>query len=146
MLRHENLKREWGAFRSAKPGHRFQDRFDRNRSARASQSLLRRLLQPAIAIVLILIGVVLTLISGLAIVFIPGPAIVFYFAGACLLAGESRTLARALDWSELKSQKVLPWLQYRWEEASPDAKQAVILSFFFATVGAGYAAYRVILE
>jgi Putative transmembrane protein (PGPGW) len=132
-----NLKRQWRAFRSGKPGHRFQDRFDRNRRARASQSWLRRLLQPAIAIVLILIGVVLT--------FIPGPAIVFYFAGAGILAGESRTLARALDWSELKVRKVLPWLKDFWAQASPDAKQAVILAAFFAIIGAGYVAYRVIL-
>jgi hypothetical protein len=131
-----NLKRQWCAFRSGKPGRRFQDRFDRNSRARASQSLLRRLLQPAIAIVLLLIGVVLT--------FIPGPAIVFYFAGAGILAGESRTLARALDWSELKERQVLRCLKHWWAQASPDAKQTVILVAFFAVMGAGYAAYRII--
>lgn len=132
-----NLKRQWRAFRGGKPGHRFQDRFDRNQGARPSQSLLRRLLQPAVAVALILIGIVLT--------FIPGPAIVFYFAGAGVLAGESRTLARALDWIELKLRKVFRWLKHWWMQASAMAKQAVILLGSFGIIGAGYAAYRIIL-
>jgi hypothetical protein len=80
MLR--NLKREWRAFREGKPGHRFQDRYVRSKRSRKSQSWLQRLAQPFAAIILLAIGVVLT--------FIPGPAVVFYFAGAGLLAGESR--------------------------------------------------------
>jgi hypothetical protein len=132
-----NLTREWRAFRGGKPGHRFQDRFDRSRQSRDSQSWLRRLIEPIAAIVLLAIGVVLT--------FIPGPAIVFYFAGAGLLAGESRTLARGLDWSELKLRRAFHWSKRWWGRASLIAKLAVI--FLAAGVGIGlcYTAYRIFL-
>ena len=101
------LKRQWLAFRGGTPGQRFQDRYDRQRRARKTQSWALRLIQPILAIILLAIGVVLT--------FIPGPAIVFYFAGAGLLAGESRPLARALDWSEVKLRKICRWLKQWWK-------------------------------
>jgi hypothetical protein len=132
-----NLKRQWRAFRGGKPGHRFQDRYDRSKQSRESQSWAQRLIQPFAAIILLVIGVVLT--------FIPGPAIVFYFAGAGLLAGESRVLARGLDWSELKLRKGFHWLKRWWKQASLIAKSAVIFLGTCAVSAMLCAAYRVFL-
>jgi len=132
------LKRQWLAFRGGTPGHRFQDRFDRQRRARKTQSWALRLIQPIIAIILLVIGVVLT--------FIPGPAIVFYFAGAGLLAGESRTLSRALDWSEVKLRKACRWFKQWWKGASLGARLAVIAMGVCGVIGLAYAAYELFLK
>jgi hypothetical protein len=132
-----NLKRQWRALRAGKPGHRFQDRFERSRKSGATQSLARRLIQPVAAIVLLAIAVVLT--------FIPGPAIVFYFAAAGLLAGESRALARGLDWGEIQLRKAFRWLKAWWKRASLVSKMAVGLVSVSGVMGVGYAAYHVIL-
>jgi hypothetical protein len=135
MLR--SLKRQWRAFHKGKPGHRFQERYDRNEQSRESQSWVQRLIQPLIAIVSLAIGVVLT--------FIPGPAILFYFIGAGLLAGESRTLARWLDWSELKSRKAFHRAKRWWKHAGLFARSGVILSGVCVTGGAVYLAYCIFL-
>ena len=132
------LKRQWLAFRGGTPGQRFQDRYDRQRRARKTQSWALRLIQPILAIILLAIGIVLT--------FIPGPAIVFYFAGAGLLAGESRPLARALDWSEVKLRKICRWLKQWWKRASLWAKLAVIVVSVCGAIGLGYAAYELFLK
>jgi hypothetical protein len=129
-----NLKQEWRAFRASKPGHRFQERFDRHQRTRKSQSFMRRLLKPFIAIILLAIGVVLT--------FIPGPGIVFYFAGAGLLAEESRLLARGLDKSELKLRQAYRWSQRWWQQAALWAKVAVVFAAACLASAACYAFYR----
>jgi len=95
------------------------------------------LIQPFVAIILLAIGVVLT--------FIPGPAIVFFFAGAGLLAGESRTLARGLDWSELKLRRAFHWCKRWWKQASLMAKLAVVLVSACVVLGVGYTACRIVL-
>ena len=132
-----NLKRQWRAFRGGKPGHRFQDRYESSRKLRQTQSLPQRLVQPFLALILLAIGVVLT--------FIPGPAVVFFFAGAGLLAGESLMLARTLDWTELKSRKLLRWAKKWWAHATLAVKSAVFFLGGCAVSGVGFAAYQVFL-
>lgn len=132
-----NLKRQWRAFRSGKPGHRFQHRYKSSQKTRKTQSLARRLIQPLVALVLLAIAVVLT--------FIPGPAVVFYFAAAGLLAGESLWLARALDWTELKSRKAYRWCKHWWQHASVMAKSAVVFLGVCTVSGLGFGAYQVLL-
>jgi hypothetical protein len=132
-----SFKRQWRAFRGGKPGHRFVDRYTRSQQSRKSQSWVQRLIQPFAAIILLAIGVVLT--------FIPGPAVVFYFAAAGLLAGESRTLARGLDWTELKSRKAYRWFKHWWHRASLVTKSAVIFVGVCAVGAMGFGAYQVFL-
>lgn len=132
-----NLKRQWRAFRDGKPGQRFVDRYDRTKQLRKSQSWGRRWIEPVAAIVSLAIGVILT--------FFPGPAIVFYFAGAGLLAGESRKLARGLDWSELKLRQAFRWAKRWWGRASWIAKLAVIFLAACAAAGFCCVSYRILL-
>ncbi len=87
-----------------------------------------------IGILLIGVGVVLT--------FLPGPGVIFYFFGAGLLAGESRYLARALDWTEVRLRKLVRWMKRWWKQASVVGKLAVILVAACGAAGAGYLAYR----
>ena len=98
---------------------------------------MQRLIQPVAAIILLAIGVVLTIL--------PGPAVVFYFAGAGLLAGESRTLARGLDWTELKLRRAFHWLGRWWKRASIAAKSIVIFCGVCVASLLVFAAYRIFL-
>src|SRR5688572_13158502 len=86
------LRQQWRAFKKGRPGRRFQDRYERSQKTRSSQSWFVRLLKPAAGILLFVGGVVLC--------FIPGPGIPLLVIGAGLLADESRTIARAMDWIE----------------------------------------------
>lgn len=132
-----NLKRQWRAFRGGKPGHRFVDRHDRVKQSRKTQSWARRLIEPVLGIILLAIAVVMT--------FLPGPGILFYFAGAGLMAGESRLLARGLDWSELRLRRVFRWIKRWWKHASLIAKLVVIFLAACVAIGFCYAAYRIFL-
>jgi hypothetical protein len=132
-----NLKRQWRAFRRGKPGHRFQDRHDRTKQNRKTQAGWIRIVQPIIAVFLLAIAVVMT--------FLPGPGFIFYFAALALLADESRTLARWLDWGELKGRKGLRRFKRWWKQASWPAKGGLIFVGLCAVAGAGYVFYRVFL-
>ncbi len=132
-----NFKRQWRAFRGGKPGHRFVERHDRVKQMRKTQSWARRLIEPAAGILMLAIAVVMT--------FLPGPGILFYFASAGLLAGESRLLARGLDWGELRLRRVFRWIKRWWKHASLMAKLAVIFLAVCVAAGFGYAAYRIFL-
>jgi hypothetical protein len=130
------LKKQWREFIRAKPGQRFQDRYQRSRQSRAERSRLIRLLQPAAAVLLILIGLVL--------VFIPGPAILFFLAAAGLLANESKKLARLLDRLELKLRAWRGRASKWWKRAPAVARYALLMIAIAAVGGAGYTAYRVV--
>jgi hypothetical protein len=90
----DGLKRQWCELRSAPPGRRFQERYERNRLARVQQSKVRRLVQLAIGVWLIKAGIILC--------FLPGPGIPLLVLGAAVLAERSLRMARALDWTEMK--------------------------------------------
>ncbi|SRR5258705_8308466 len=90
------LKRQWYELRNGPPGRRFQERYERNRLARAHQSKARRFLQLVIGVWLIKAGIILC--------FLPGPGLPLLALGAALLAERSRRVARALDWIEVKAR------------------------------------------
>jgi hypothetical protein len=91
----------WREFRNGRPGHRFQDRYQRNRRKRQNQRWYLRIFKITLGLLLLLIGVVLT--------FMPGPALLFFPLGAALLADQCRPVARALDWTEVKIRRLLNW-------------------------------------
>jgi len=93
------LKRQWCELRNAPPGHRFQERYERDRLARAHQSKARRFLQLIIGVWLIKAGIILC--------FLPGPGIPLLALGAAVLAERSQRVARALDWMEMKVRTFL---------------------------------------
>ena len=88
------LKQQWHGLQRSQPGHRFQNRYASAQRQRDQVPTWRRILQLGISLVLAAAGVVF--------VFIPGPAILFFALAGAMLASESRTVARALDWTELR--------------------------------------------
>jgi hypothetical protein len=130
------LKRQWRKFKSGRPGHRFQDRYEQNRKTRTSQSWFVRLLKPAAGIVLIAAGILLC--------FIPGPGFPLIVIGAGLLANEARPIARAMDWLEIRIRKIWVWARRWWNHAPTIAKYAVMFVAVLACSGAAYGGYRFI--
>src|SRR5687768_5558348 len=88
----QHLREDWHALRRARPGMRFQERYERARAKRACGAC-QRILLFIVAIICLGVAVVLSIF--------PGPAIPFFFVAGGLLAAESRPIARLMDWAEV---------------------------------------------
>jgi hypothetical protein len=99
-------KQRWQEFKEARPGHRFQERHDRNRKAGAERSPAVRAIKPLAAALLIVAGVVFCVI--------PGPGLPLLLLGAALLADVSRRVAVALDATELWIRSLLTRIRRAW--------------------------------
>jgi uncharacterized protein (TIGR02611 family) len=130
-----NLKQQWREFKKGRPGKRFQERYERNRGQR--KSIFTRVLQPVLGTVLFLVGVFF--------VIMPGPGIPFLFIGAGLLGNESRSIARALDWVEVRLRKIVDWAKAWWKHAALATKRALMVIAAFGTSLAAYGAYHFFL-
>ena len=80
------MKRRLRKFTAAPRGQRFRAYYDRRRQ------------QPHPVRTLLLIGLGFLLLAlGLVMLVLPGPGVLVGFAGAALIAGESKPAARVLD-------------------------------------------------
>ncbi len=131
------LKRQWTALQRARPGRRFEERYEAAQRKENRASILARVVRFTIATAALAVGVVL--------VFIPGPAILFFAIAGALLASESRGVARFLDWSEVKIRAVLGWARRNWKKLPIAGKVAVAIVGAIGTAGAGYLSYRVVV-
>jgi hypothetical protein len=107
---HFHFRDDWRELKRGRPGHRFQDRYERARRDEHRCGAGQRIVLIVVAIVCLAIGAVLTVI--------PGPAILFFFVAGGLLASESRLIARFMDWSEVRIRKLLAWAKRRWRHLS----------------------------
>jgi len=101
------------------PGQRFQNKYKAAHRKDAHTSPGARILRVALAVVAIALGVVF--------VFLPGPGVVFFALAGALLAPESRLLAAALDWTELKIRAGLAWAKRIWKKLGWFARSLAIL-------------------
>jgi len=115
-----------------RPGHRFQDRYERAKKKQGSSNY-RRILNIGLALVLAAVGVVL--------VFIPGPAVVFFFLAGGLAASESRHVARGMDWLEVHLRAVVVWLRRRWSRIPRGGRAALIGAGACASLAGTYAGW-----
>jgi len=102
------------------------------------QAWLRRFVEPIVAIVLVIAGLILCLI--------PGPGFPLIMLGAVLLAERSRRVARVLDWTEVKIRRVASWSKKWWRHRSPAAKVAAVFLLAAGCSAAAYGALRTVLE
>ena len=130
------LKREWREFRRGQPGRRFQERYERKHRTNEKKGVHWRILQIALAIVLLLVGVVL--------VFIPGPAILFFAIGGSMLATQSLALARLLDWTEVQLRRVYTGVTGWWKRASTAVRGGVVALGAVGIAMMAYLAYQVL--
>src|SRR3954471_13071183 len=133
-LSHLDLRAHWEALKRGKPGHRFQSRYERARRSERKAGAAQRIAMLAGGIVCLVIGAVL--------VVFPGPAIPFFFLAGGMLATESRTIARFMDWGEVRVRKTGGWAKRRWRRL-PAAARVILAILGFCCSGATvYLSYR----
>jgi hypothetical protein len=93
----QSLKREWREFLKSKPGRRFHEVHERRQKKRGNRQGWKKGALIAAGWVLILVG---TLLLAL-----PGPGLLVLAAGLMLLASESLSMARFLDWADKKGHE-----------------------------------------
>ena len=130
------LKRQWKTLQRARPGRRFEERYEAAQRKENRASFFARVVRFTIATAALAVGVVL--------MFIPGPAVLFFAISGALLASESRGVARFLDWSEVKIRAVVRWATRFWKKLPVVGKVAIALVGAAGSVGAGYLGYTVI--
>lgn len=124
----DSMKQHWRQLAAARPGQRFQQRYARRQRAQRS----------AIATSLRMIGGVLLVVVGLIMLPAPGPGTLIVLLGASLIAQDSRTAARTLDWLELEIRRGTSKALRMWYRAAAPVKAAAI---FTAGVSAGIIAW-----
>lgn len=95
------LRSHWHEFRSARPGHRFRERYERAR--KRGHGMLRKWGLVA--------GGALLVLAGIVFLPLPGPGFVIIAAGGLLMAEVSKTVARGLDWLEVRVRSLFSSLQ-----------------------------------
>lgn len=110
----DRFKSQWTALKRSKPGHRFQDRYERNKRSKNAPKAIWRIVRVIAAAGLVALGVVF--------MFIPGPAIVFFALAGALLSTDSLPVAKALDWCEVRGRKIGRWIAKRWNPLPAAAK------------------------
>jgi hypothetical protein len=116
---HFSLRKDWRDLKRGRPGHRFQDRYERTHRCEPHCSTAKRIATIVVAVVVMAVA--------LFFAVFPGPAIPFFFIGGALLATQSRVIARWMDWIELRVRKVVAWLKRHWRRL-PLAGRVVVVA------------------
>jgi hypothetical protein len=131
------LKHQWTQLKHYPPGQRFRRRYEARRQAEPRKtSLLRHITIFSIAAVLAVIGFVL--------VFMPGPAVLFFFLSGAVLAEESLTAARVLDWLEVRLRHLFAWARRWWARRSTPVRVLLSLSVALVTGASAYLSYQLL--
>jgi len=101
------LKKRIRRFMAAPSGTRFRAHYER---MKARASLMRTLIAIGLGLILLAIGLVLLVL--------PGPGTLVALIGAALLAGESLTVAKMLDWLDVRVMAL--WKRWRRRSREPD--------------------------
>ncbi len=129
-----HLRDDWHDLQRGRPGHRFQDRYDRAAHARNSGSWLKRAAKVTVGIVALLIG--------LAELVFPGPAILFIALGGAVLATQSRTAAVVMDWGEVKLRVAARFARSCWRNASLPLRIVIVAVAAVAAAIGAYLTFR----
>jgi hypothetical protein len=122
-------QRSWWHFKKSKPGDRFQVRYYRRQ-----QSAPGRL----ITIFNIVVGSILVIFSAF-FGWAPGPGLLTFLIGLALIGGEFLTIARFLDWSEVRLRKLAHLVGVVWRSSTI----GIVLVALVLVVAFGYVIYSV---
>ena len=128
------LRHQWRALRRARPGNRFQRRYESRKKERAS---------PFWKPLYIVLGTTI-FIAGLAMLPAPGPGFLILFVGAGMLAQESLWVARTMDVLEVKARALASPAVKAWKRASAALKAVIVAFGALLTAGAGWVAYVIV--
>jgi hypothetical protein len=125
-------QRSWLLFRSSKPGDRFQVRYYRRKQSAPGQ--FSRIFN-------VVVGSILVIFSAF-FGWAPGPGLLTFVLGLALIGGEFLTIARFLDWSEVRLRKLAHLVGVVWR-SSRVGKVVVVLVALILVVALGYVIYSV---
>ncbi len=125
-------QRSWWLFKKSKPGDRFQVRYyRRQQSAPGRLSMIFN----------IVVGSILVIFSAF-FGWAPGPGLLTFLIGLALIGGEFLTIARFLDWSEVRLRKLAHLVGVVWR-SSTIGKALIVLVALVLVVAFGYVIYSV---
>ncbi|HSI62923.1 MAG TPA: PGPGW domain-containing protein [Candidatus Saccharimonadia bacterium] len=132
------LKKHWKELKSSRPGHRFQDRYERRKKEHRSSFHWGRWLN-------IGGGLILTL-TGIFLLAVPGPGLLVSVVGLSMLGSEFLTLARFLDWAEVKLRNIFQWSRRWWRRSGLVGRASVILLGCLLAGGVVYGGYAFFMK
>jgi len=135
------LKKQWETLKRGRPGERFAARYHAGQKTKKDTGLGFKVFR--VVRILIALGAI---VVGIILVFIPGPAILFFLIAASLLAAESLTIARFLDWSELKLRALFHWVTRHWRKLHFVGKIAISSLAVTGAGGCAYVAYQLMVR
>jgi hypothetical protein len=92
----QSLKNNWRELADDEPGKRFQHRYEqKQREGRSAAHLFK------------MVAAVILIAAGVVLLVIPGPGSVLIVLGGAMLAEGSMSVARALDWTEMRIRRLL---------------------------------------
>ena len=89
-----SMRDDWWRFKAGKPGHRFRNRYRRNRRSGPGRFATRK--------ALVIVGGIVIVVASPLLAPLPGPGWGTLLLGLVILAGELLILARFLDRAEIK--------------------------------------------
>ena len=99
------IQAQWRDLTKAKPGTRFQNRYQCRKGRRGS---------PFLKACYMALGAVL-FVTGIILMPAPGPGVLVMFVGAGMLAEESLLVAHALDAAEVKVRRLINAAVHAWK-------------------------------
>jgi len=76
--------------------------------------------------------------------FLPGPGVLFVLLGAVLIAQQSVTVARGLDWTEIRLRKLLAQSPGAWRRFSAALKILLVGLAVVAAAAVGFGAFKLL--
>ncbi len=129
----ERARENWRRFKESKPGHRFQDRYHHRQQGSSGRFNPRAIFG--------IVGGILVVLGGVIAVPGPGPGWLIIFLGLGMLSGESKLVARFMDWGEMRLRG-LAWRAVNfWANSSAAVKLLIILLVLVCVAASGYGAY-----
>jgi hypothetical protein len=125
-------KRSWRHFTSSKPGDRFQVRYYYRKQSGAGR--FSRVFN-------IVVGSALVIFSAF-FGWAPGPGLVTFVIGLAMVGGEFLTVARLLDWGEVRLRKLAHFVAYVWR-VSVAGRILIVLVIVTCVAALGYVIYSV---
>jgi uncharacterized protein (TIGR02611 family) len=132
----ERAKESWRRFKQSKPGHRFQDHHHRYQRGYRSRSYLRGLFGIVWGLLVVVVGVIA--VPG------PGPGWLIILLGLGMIAGESLSFARSIDWVEVRLRQLARLVVGVWTTSPASVKVLIALTVLACAAALGYGMYRLI--